>query len=174
MAQLSKHLIDDHGDLGRILKQLQAALHRGDLELTHTTLDLFWARLAVHIRAEHLHLFPAMLSRLENEAPPVVAQLRQDHDFFMHELGRAVNIMRKLLTISDQSVIQERLNEITDIIQQIEQRLIKHNEIEENQIYLWATTVLSSEEQGQLLEGITTELEKRPNRFTEDNWSPIL
>ncbi len=44
--------------------KLKSALHAGDVEASHTGLDLFWARLAVHIRAEHLQLFPAIIDRL--------------------------------------------------------------------------------------------------------------
>ncbi len=33
-------------------------------------LDIFWARLAMHIRAEHLHLFPVTLKALESKDDP--------------------------------------------------------------------------------------------------------
>jgi hypothetical protein len=63
--EASNQLIDDHVALDRMLKELKAALARRDVIAGHAKLDLFWARLAVHIRAEHLHLFPAVLSHLE-------------------------------------------------------------------------------------------------------------
>ena len=65
-------------------------------------LDLFWARLAIHIRAENLHLFPALANApasrftgkgglpTRDEAHNVLLQLRSDHDFFMKELAEMI------------------------------------------------------------------------------------
>ena len=182
MTQVSEHLIDDHAALDKVLKQLQTALRGGDLEIAHHKLDLFWARLAVHIRAEHRHLFPTVLSGLENavirdpsapsleEAQSVVAQLRQDHDFFMHQLALAVEIMRELLTLPQQLIAPEGLNNVNKIVLEVEQRLIKHNDMEENQIYRWVTIALNPEEQAKLATQITTELRKHPPRFTLSTW----
>jgi len=183
MAQVSEQLIDDHAALDKVLKELQAALRSSDLETAHFKLDLFWARLAVHIRAEHLHLFPTVLSSLESaagshvsapsldEGKGVVAQLRQDHDFFMHQLALAVEIMRELLTLPKQVTVPEGMNNIKKIVLEVERRLIRHNELEENQIYHWATILLSSEEQQKLQDQITKELRNRPARFTLNTWS---
>lgn len=181
MSQVSAQLIDDHGSLDKVLKQLQTALRSSDVEIAHDKLDLFWARLAVHIRAEHLHLFPTVLSSLEranhtsapllDEARTVVEQLHQDHDFFMHELARAVEIIRKLLTVSERQILNEGLNNVKNIVLQVEQRLVKHNEVEESQIYRWATTLLNPEQQAQLAKQITAELRKHPPRFTPGTWS---
>jgi hypothetical protein len=65
--------------------------------------------LVVHIRAEHLQLFPALLAASDGRqhvevddapAPGVkhmaVERLREDHDFFMRELAGAVNAAREL------------------------------------------------------------------------------
>lgn len=123
MAQVSEQLIDDHAALDRVLKQLQTALRSSDLEIAHATLDLFWARLAVHIRAEHLHLFPTVLNRLGNEAQTVIAQLREDHDFFMHELARAVKAMRTLLTVLDEPILKQGVNNVESIVLEVEKRL---------------------------------------------------
>ena len=180
--QVSEQLIDDHAALDELLKQLQTALRDSDLQLAHNLLDLFWAKLAVHIRAEHLHLFPTVLGGLENaaldnaaassldEAQLVVVQLRQDHEFFMHQLALAVEIMRELLTLSDPLTATQGLNNVKEIVLEVEQRLVRHNETEETQIYRWATTILNSEEQAQLATLITTELQKHPSRFTVGIW----
>ena len=182
MAQVSEQLIDDHAALEKVLKQLQTALRGSDLEISHTKLDLFWARLAVHIRAEHLHLFPTVLRSLENgavnhpsapsldEAQTVILELRQDHDFFMHELARAIEISRKLSTAGEHPILEEGLNTVTNIVLEVEQRLLKHNEVEENQLYRWATTLLNSEEQSKLADQITAELRNHPPRFTLSTW----
>lgn len=170
MTPLSDQLINDHAALDKVLKQLQAALHRSDLETAHTKLDLFWARLAVHIRAEHLHLFPAVVAGLGEEAQRIVVELRQDHEFFMHELARAVETIRQLLTIAEHHIVKDGLKSIENTILQIEQRLVKHNEVEEGQVYRWATTLLSRDEQAVLTEQVKKELENRPSRFTENTW----
>ena len=171
MAEASEQLVDDHAALDKVLKQLQAALHRSDLATAHNQLDLFWARLAVHIRAEHLHLFPAVLIGRGEEAQQLVAELRQDHEFFMHGLGRAVEMMRQLLTTAEHPIDKDRLKDIENTILQIEERLVRHNEVEEGQVYHWATTLLSSDEQAVLTERIRKELKNRPSRFTESTWS---
>ena len=165
MVQVSEQLIDDHAAVGKVLKELQRALLSGDVKTAYTKLDLFWARLAVHIRAEHLHLFPTVLDSFQapsrDEAQSVVAELRRDHDFFMHELVRAVEIMRGLSPV---------LSDVKNIVDKVEQRLVTHNEVEENKIYRWATTLLSPEEQEKLANQITTELRKQPSRFTLTMW----
>src|SRR5687767_5146500 len=182
MGQASERLINDHAALDKVLKQLQTALAGSDVEIVHTKLDLFWARLAVHIRAEHLHLFPAVLSSFEDgqvsnastptfeAAQTVVAQLRDDHDFFMHELARAVEIVRQLTT-SQPAALADGLADVRNTLLQVEQRLARHNEVEENQIYRWVTMLLNSVEQEKLVERITRELRKHPQRFTEATWS---
>ena len=182
MAKVSEQLIDDHTAIDKVLKQLQAALRSSDIEVVHSKLDLFWARLAVHIRAEHLHLFPTVLRSLENaavkhasapsleEAKTVVAQLRQDHYFFMHQLALAVEIVRELLTLPEQLTVPEGMNNVKKIVLEVERRLVKHNELEENQIYRWVTILLNSEGQQKLQERITKELQNRPPRFTLSTW----
>lgn len=182
MAQVSEQLIGDHAAIDKVSKQLQIALRDSDVQTAHGKLDLFWARLAVHIRAEHLHLFPTVLSGLENasvnhasapsleKAQTVVAELRQDHDFFMHELALAVGIMRELLTLPQKFIAPEGLKNVERIVLEVEERLIKHNELEETQIYHWVTILLNSEEQAKLANQITTELLKHPPRFTPSTW----
>ena len=54
----------DHAALGEIFHQLDSALGEGDRVRAFELLDLAWARLAVHIRAKHLHLFPAVFNTL--------------------------------------------------------------------------------------------------------------
>ena len=179
MGQASEQLIKDHAAVDKILQQLQTAIQNSDLEIARAKLDLFWARLAVHIRAEHLHLFPTVLRSLEDaavshasapsldEAQTVIAELRRDHDFFMHELARAIEIMRQPLT----TILAEGLDDVRNIVLQVEQRLVKHNEVEESQIYRWTPLLLNSVDQEILIERITMELRKHPARFTKATWS---
>ena len=153
MSQADQRLLDDHEDLHRLLKQLQQALRDMDSEATRSRLDLFWARLAVHIRAEHLRVFPA----LQNVVPSVIAQLREDHDFFMRGLATAIAKLPDL-------------NLVTTIVKAVEERLNAHNELEESQIYALISSNLSQEEQAQLASQVEAELMKHPPRFATHTW----
>ena len=169
VAEARQKLSDDHEAVGEVLKQLQAALNDKDVEASHAKLDLLWARLAVHIRAEHLHLFPAVASRL-TEAGPVIETLRTDHDFFMHELAQAIGILRELpKDLNPES--DSRLTAISETVRKVENRLISHNELEENQVYRWANTILTEPEQAELATRITEELDNRPSRFSAAAWA---
>ncbi len=57
---MSDMLTGDHLELDALLAELFLAFRDGDVELIYQRLDIFWARLVMHIRAEHLHLFPAI------------------------------------------------------------------------------------------------------------------
>jgi hypothetical protein len=167
-SEARQRLLDDHNAVSEVLRQLLAALDNKDVQTSYSRLDLLWARLAVHIRAEHLHLFPAVMNRLK-EAQPVVEKLRSDHDFFMHELARAVGVLREL-NASDGA----KLGAVGDTVREIEKRLATHNEIEENQIYHWASTILTVPEQTDLAARINAELENRPPRFSVEAWANRL
>ena len=157
LSKGTQRLADDHVALDELLKQLQIALDHGDVDTGYAKLDLFWAKLAVHIRAEHLHLFPRVL----NVEGAVIEQLRQDHDFFMRQLASAVETIRT----------GQELNTVRNTILAVEKRLAKHNQVEETNIYHLAATLLNSEELAQLSQRISAELEKRPSRFTAESWA---
>lgn len=175
MSQGSKRLVDDHLQLHRLLAQLRDALDQSDVQRTYAKLDLFWARLAVHIRAEHLHLFPSLLNLPQHgatdstpslkEMQAVIKQLREDHDFFMHELSGAVLDVRALLNAVDNQIVESELSHVLNTITQVEQRLERHDEIEEGQVYLWVSSLLNQKEQEALAVAINSELEKSPARF---------
>jgi hypothetical protein len=183
LSQASQRLADDHAALDDVLSQLRTALETGDVADSHARLDLFWARLAVHIRAEHLHLFPTVLGRLtSNSADPgfsptfsdaetCIEQLRADHDFFMHELAQAIGSLRDLLKATERHAIDDGIRRVRDTVLEIEKRLIVHNEIEEHQIYGWVRTILKAPEQADLATRINAELANRPPRFSEAAWS---
>jgi iron-sulfur cluster repair protein YtfE (RIC family) len=79
-------LAHDHEELDGTLAELKSALSAGDAVRSLERLDRFWARLAMHIRAENHELFP-VLKRAAAEAPDaekilsILAGLRHDHDF---------------------------------------------------------------------------------------------
>lgn len=77
----SQRLVDDHVALDELLKHLQSTLNHGQIDAIYGELDRFWAKLAVHIRAEHLHLFPTVLQGLAEPAAvqfsvPTLAEAR--------------------------------------------------------------------------------------------------
>lgn len=92
-------LADDHSEIERLIHNVLTALERANKGQSFELLDLVWARLAVHIRAEHLCFFPSILGAPPvsftgsggtpqyDEAKSAIDLLRHDHDFFMRELG---------------------------------------------------------------------------------------
>ena len=178
MAEVRLRLSDDHHAVSEVLEQLLTALENKDVQTSHSRLDLLWARLAVHIRAEHLHLFPAVTDRLTksdlSEAQAIVKILRADHDFFMHELARAIGVLRELSHTTVTADSETKLAAVADTVREVEERLAAHNEIEENQIYRWAGTILNESEQLELLARINAELENRPPRCSAKAWANCL
>jgi hemerythrin superfamily protein len=183
LSEASQRLADDHSALDVVVTDLRKALDTGDVAASHASLDLFWARLAVHIRAEHLHLFPAIINGLSkipddqvvaptrNEGQQAIELLRADHDFFMHELAQAIGVLRDLVGTTDRHAVDEGMRVVREAVIEIEKRLIIHNELEESQIYRWAKTILSEQEQAELATLINAELANRPPRFSPDAWS---
>src|SRR5215213_1685181 len=174
LSKGSERLAGDHVALAQLLTQLHAALNNGDVDACYASLDLFWAKLAVHIRAEHLHLFPSVLKGVtaagEDETQSAIERLRADHDFFMHELAKAVETIRMLSNVAEQPVIDQGLDTVRRAISEIELKLADHNRIEENHVYQLAGIVLNSAEQEELARRINSELEKRPPRFSANVW----
>ncbi|HEU4713148.1 MAG TPA: hemerythrin domain-containing protein [Pyrinomonadaceae bacterium] len=167
LAKGSQRLADDHVAADKLLKQIQAAIDNGEVSSAYEKLDLFWAKLAVHIRAEHLHLFPALTSSVDEN---VITQLRADHEFFMRELANAVEAMRTLSNVSDRDVIDKGLDIVRQTMIVIEQKLEAHNQREESGVYRLAETVLDADAQAELAKEISRELENRPPRFASNVW----
>jgi hypothetical protein len=103
-----------------------------------------------------------------------VENVRADHDFFMHELARAVGILRELSRPIDSTEGAAGLDSVLDIVLGTAKRLESHNRIEENQIYRWISTILTKPEQVELAARINAELENRPPRFSEEAWANRL
>ena len=165
LASTHRRLSDDHDAVGEVLKQLLTASDNNDVETSYLKLDLLWGRLAVHIRAEHLHLFPVLLTH-QSEAQATVEVLRADHDFFMRELARAIGVLRGRYDEAEFSAVR-------DAVREVEKRLNTHNQTEEDQIYAQASIMLTEPEQLELLARINAELENRPPRFSEEAWANL-
>ena len=181
-SQARQRLSDDHRAVDKVLKQLLAALENKDVEVTYSKLDLLWARLAVHIRAEHLHLFPTLINRLTgsirgdaapdlSEVQTAIGKLHADHDFFMRVLARAIGILRELPPSLDSPGNEASWTSLVDMVLSVKARLENHNEIEEDQVYRWSDIILTKPEQIELAARINAELEHRPSRFSEESWT---
>jgi hypothetical protein len=175
MDSLLEH---DHEELGTILRDLFAAIDMSDAEESFRQLDLFWARLGVHIRAEHLCLFPAILLELNNgrkqrggdapsleEARQAIAHLRADHNFFMRELASATKQMRDLCAMPGGQSSANILQDVRRRVAAIRDRLDAHNKLEEERVYQWVNKLLSPREQTRLAAKLRYEIENLPPRY---------
>lgn len=171
-------LLDDHSEVSGLIDELLAALDGREKAQIFARLDLLWARLAVHIRAEHLCLFPSLLSApgkpsnlSSTNVPSVVRvreaveRLREDHDFFMVELAKAVNAARELVKAENEPVADQFL-EIKQRVLAVRDRLEEHNRLEEEQVYLWPEVLLSVEERAELNARMRREIENLPPRLS--------
>ena len=167
-------LTQDHSEIDSLIADVLAAAKEENQLAVLERLDLLWARLAVHIRAEHLCLFPSILAanfttRSSDpkcqEAESAINQLRLDHEFFMRELGAALNTIRKQETPSQHEAISKQLQEVRRSIVKIQTRLDQHNQLEENRVYKWVEVLLCDVERLALTARIRDELLKLPPRF---------
>ena len=176
MKSILESLLEtDHESLAQLLSELDAELAKPNVARAFELLDLFWARLAVHIRAENLHLFPALANAPASlftgkgslptlvEAHDLLLRLRSDHDFFMKELARTVKAMREVG--GDPARRVQEVDEIRQCMIVIEQRLDIHNRLEEEQVYTWPALVFDEPAVIKLHLALQHELENLPRRF---------
>jgi hypothetical protein len=88
-----------------------------------------------------------------------------DHEFFMRALGTSVNALRKQENLSNREVFKQ-FREVRLAVFEIQSRLAKHNQLEENHVYQWVNILLGEVERSALLARIKRELENMPPRFT--------
>ena len=170
-------LAGDHAEVDALFRDLPLEFERGGARAVFEKLDYLWARLAVHIRAEHLHLFPALLSAAGSgvegvegvpapeEVGGAVERLREDHDFFMRELAWAVNAARESAARADADA-REPLARIRERVLAVAGRLAEHNLVEERQVYLWPEVLLGEAARADLAREMRREIENLPPRFT--------
>jgi iron-sulfur cluster repair protein YtfE (RIC family) len=168
-------LEDDHESLGQLLTELDLELTRSSVVRAFELLDLFWARLAVHIRAENLHLFPALANAerslfsgkrnlpTSTEAQNVLMRLRSDHDFFMKELAQMMKAGREI--IAKQQRHREEVEALRKQLATIANRLEAHNLLEERLAYTWPTLLFEEKTVAALSKRLRHELENLPPRF---------
>jgi hypothetical protein len=165
----------DHAELDTLLERTFRAIDSADCREAYLALDFFWARLAMHIRAEHLRLFPAVREivqrapdaarPVDDDIPEMLDQLRHDHDFFMTQLARAIKALRLVFHFGNE---EATLPVVRDLVDQVRQTLIQHNELEENRIYtLIDDTFLAPDTMNELELSIKKELSNLPARFRD-------
>ena len=174
-------LAHDHSELDAALGGVFSALADEKVERSFKNLDLFSARLAMHIRAENVHLFPVLLeaSKRSGKAADVpalekveeiIAQLRADHDFFMSELAAAMTQLRELRR-GDRQDAAPVFAKIREQMTRLRRRFHTHNALEESQVYHWAGSLLDRSEQKALKEKLQRELGNLSPRFRAARWS---
>jgi hypothetical protein len=168
----------DHSLLSELLIHLQSRLQQQEAARAFELLDLFWARLAVHIRAENLCLFPAILNAPRElfgtnggvpsfeEVRAAVEGLRSDHNFFMDELSKAVKTFREIMAKDETSLhVAEQLAPIRERVDAVSLRLESHNALEEDQVYKWPGLILTASDLQNLKAALRRELANLPQRF---------
>lgn len=173
---IEKLLASDHAVLDQMFDALVLTIDGNDAVESLAQLDLLWARLAMHIRAEHLWLFPAILNPLDGALGDqsatldsdvvldTIEELKSDHNFFMHEFARAINILR-MTQVADNEQENGWQETVRKIMLAIRHRLKAHNEVEEDRVYRWASMVLIGPNQARLASLVRNELENLPPRF---------
>lgn len=169
-------LEDDHESLSELLAELDLELKGANVARAFEFLDRFWARLAVHIRAENLHLFPAIATAAPSlltgkgslstseEAHNILLQLRSDHDFFMKELAEMIKAARVLA--GREEVPRKEITELRQRLTGIRKRLENHNRLEEDHVYTWPSLLFDEKTNAALRDRVQHELENLPPRFT--------
>lgn len=176
-TKMNQLLTADHRELDVLLERLYSAIDGGIPREIFEKLDIFWARLAIHIRAEHLRLFPAILSAVKTQdqrngseslesVKSTLARLQKDHDFFVRELAAAMILARR--SVVENNNTAETLTKIRNIVAEVHALLETHNEIEEAHVYFLAEDHIDSSEKEDLREMIRKELDNLPPRFDGD------
>ena len=178
-------LARDHSEIDDLLRRARHALDQSDHAAAFRFLDLLWARLAVHIRVENTLLFPTLERarrerlaadpRLQQQGPPslpLLAKLRQDHDFFMRELTRAVLTLKRLCREPYSRDAHAVRSELQRCLAAVEDRLRDHNRLEESEVYGQPDQWLGVRELEQLERNIVQDLHRLPARWACDREPP--
>ena len=177
---IKEFLEHDHQSLSVLLDNLDRSFELSNPAPAYELLDLFWARLATHIRAEHLCLFPAILNADAelfrgrglpslDQVRVAIARLREDHNFFMDQLAEAVKIMREVVSQPETNGTRLLIDQARHKIAAVKQRLVEHNTVEEGQVYQWAAVLLSPQELARLTAEVRHQAEALPHRFASSS-----
>jgi len=169
---------DDHQQLASLISTLLKELDELPRTRVFELLDLFWARLAVHIRAENRCLFPALRKSFAesvhnsghlptfDEVDSTIETLRSDHNFFMDQLAKAVLMLRES---QSQNLQSNASADARRIVAAVSQRLREHDRLEEEHVYKWTDAILTEVELTTLSIALRHELENMPPRFSDSS-----
>lgn len=118
-------LAEDHREIDSRLEEARKAVADRLQGEALRALDWIWMRLAVHIRAEHKVLFPA-LAEARPDLRTALQTLREDHDFFMATLA---------MTVSTLKGARVDWASVASAVEAVHRRLESHNALEEARIY---------------------------------------
>lgn len=172
----AQELVADHAELDRIMGEGERALTTGDARAALESLDLLWARLAVHIRAEHHVLFEVLSDAVRasggdpgpEEVESTLLRLREEHDIFMTELADAVNALKRAGAEGNETVGGDVLQTVQSHLDTVRERMPDHNALEEERVYRWLGELLPLDQQDNARERMATELRNLPPRFSRD------
>ena len=172
-------LSEDHCDLDLLLSAVFDALDVRNPTEVFARLDLFWARLAMHIRAENCELFPAISDVTDTslrehaltadekaDIDDALAQLRGDHDFFMSELADGIKRMREAGAVPSANA-QTEMIQLENMLTELRSRIASHNKLEEAVVYRLPAKILDPIKLRMLQNGVRRELENLPPRIKE-------
>ena len=74
--------------------------------------------------------------------------------------------MRKQRDASDNALVSKQFRKVRCSVVEIQTRLVKHNQLEENHVYKWVNVLLDEAEQSVLVARIRSEIENIPPRFS--------
>ncbi|GLH67979.1 hemerythrin domain-containing protein [Geothrix edaphica] len=149
-------LAADHAEIDLLFREARAAVAARRQAEAHRAVDRLWMRLAVHIRAEHTVLFPA-LAETRPELKATLQTLREDHDVFMATLATAVNTLKGPEV--DWAAAQAALVAVSS-------RLGPHNALEEESVYPLADQFPDAQRR-RLVGDLSRELAALPRRYEE-------
>ena len=152
----------DHVEVDDLFELVFAAADDLDAAAVLRHLDLLWARLAMHIRAEQKHVFPVIGEATDASLAELLAMLRRDHDFFMRQVGEAVKATRRMGPEIDAATIEF----VRENLLAVRAKLNTHNEVEETDVYpLTQASRLSTQLAAELGRQVDKELSTWPPRF---------
>lgn len=176
---LPENLDRDHKQMEDVLEDLTVILQRQDLNRAFELLDLFWSQLTIHIRAENVCLFPAILTAPRTsfsadkglpsyeEVKTTIDTLREDHRFFAEQISQALRQIRELMaqTSEPQSNAESQLLEIKRRMITVANRLREHNRLELQEVYPWPELLLPPAEYELLKAVLAGEVERIPSQL---------
>ncbi|WP_257306426.1 hemerythrin domain-containing protein [Geothrix campi] len=153
---LAAKLAADHREIDHLYREARAAVEQRLQAEAHRALDRIWMRLAVHIRAEHKALFPAVAAARPDLGATLQA-LREDHDFFMATLAGTVKALEGA---------EVEWATVRSALEAVHRRLASHNTLEEERIYPLVDQ-FPDEQRRQLVGDVSRELALLPARYEE-------